>query len=134
MIGSAFREAFDIASNCLKEEGLLKDVSTRDVLEKWIDIKKKRHCSGTSILLKKYPVFKIKKKKIKNRSYRLARNTKKYIFLIRDFVPISMGFRDHSDVRKNTGFIWSVDMSLAVNVLRKIKGVAKEQGEFYAEK
>ena len=45
-----------------------------------------------------------------------------------------MDIRDHSDVRKNTGFNWSVDMSLTANVLRKIKGVAKEEGEFYAKK
>ena len=133
-MGTAFREAFDITSNYLKEEGLFKDASTRDVLEKWIDIKKKRHCSGASVLLKYYPVFKLKRKKIKNRKYRLVRNTKKYVFLIRDFVPTSVGFGDHSDARKDTGFSWSVDLSLTANVLRKIKGVAKEQGVFYAKK
>lgn len=45
-----------------------------------------------------------------------------------------MGIRDHSDVKKDAGFSWSVDLSLTANVLRKIKGVVKEQGVFYAEK
>ena len=134
MIITIFKEDFNMINSTFKEEGLFKDVSTRDVLEKWIDTRKKKHCSRASVLLKYYPVFKLKKKKIKNRKYRLVRNTKKYVFLIRDFVPISTGFRDHSEVKEDAGFSWSVDLSFTANVLKEIKGVAKEQGVFYAKK
>jgi predicted secreted acid phosphatase len=119
MMSDAIEEALAITNNCLKEE-----ILDKNNLRKWLDAKEKKHYlynDGLNILLENHPVFKLKKKKIKNKKHRLVKNTKKYIFFIGDFIPTSVGFRDHSDTEEDVGFSWSVDMSLTANVLRKIK-------------
>lgn len=85
------------------------EIVAKNNLKKWLDTKEKKHNNGLDILLKKYPVFKLKKKKIKNKKYRLVKNTKKYIFFIKGFVPVSTDFRISNDDSKDVGYNWRID-------------------------
>jgi hypothetical protein len=108
MMSDAIEEALAITNNCLKEE-----ILDKNNLRKWLDAKEKKHYlhnDGLNILLENHPVFKLKKKKIKNKKHRLVKNTKKYIFFIRGLVPVSTGFRNSNDSSKDVGFSWCVDV------------------------
>ena len=89
-----------------------KEILDKNNLRKWLDTKKKEHNDGLNILLENHPVYKIKKKKIKNKKHRLVKNTKKYIFFIKVLVPVSTGLRNSNDASKDVGFSWCVDVRL----------------------
>ena len=54
-----------------------KEIITKNILKKWLDTKQENPNNDVDMLIFTYPVFKLKKKKIKNKKHRLVKNTKK---------------------------------------------------------
>ena len=89
-------------------------------LEKWLDTKRETSKKGVDILVKEYPVFKLKKKKIKNKKYNLIKNTKVYFFLFKNCIPKSANFNIPDSANKDDGFNWNIDITFsAENLLNR---------------
>ena len=85
-------------------------------LEKWLDTKRETSKKGVDILVKEYPVFKLKKKKIKNKKYNLIKNTKVYFFLFKDCIPTSVSFSnlENCNPREN-GYKYTVGITYSLD-------------------
>ena len=59
-----------------------KEILDKNNLRKWLDTKKKEHNNGLNILLENHSVFKLKKKKIKNKKHRLVKIQKNIFSLL----------------------------------------------------
>ena len=86
-------------------------------LEKWLDTKRETSKKGVDILVKEYPVFKLKKKKIKNKKYNLIKNTKVYFFLFKNCIPKFADFNIPDSANKDNGFSWNIDITFSAENL-----------------
>ena len=66
--------------------------TTKEYLEKWLNIKEDKKEEGVDILCKNYLTFKLKKRNIKSRSSGFKRNTKVLIYLFKNCIPTSVNF------------------------------------------
>ena len=100
---------------------LTNETLVKEYLERWLDKtdRNKREAS-VDILFKEYPVFKLKKKKIKNKKYNLNKNTKVYSFLFKNCIPKSANFNIPDSANKDDGFNWNVNITFyAENLLNR---------------
>ena len=99
---------------------LANETLVKEHLERWLDKtdRNKREAS-VDILLKEYPVFKLKKKKIKNKKYNLIKNTKVYSFLFKNCIPKFADFNIPDSANKDDGFSWNVDVTFSAESLLK---------------
>ena len=98
---------------------LTNETLVKEHLKRWLDKtdRNKREAS-VDILFKEYPVFKLKKKKIKNKKYNLIKNTKVYFFLFKNCIPKSANFNIPDSVNKDDGFNWNVDITFSAENLQ----------------
>ena len=97
---------------------LTNETVVKEYLERWLDktdINKKE--AGVDILFKEYPVFKLKKKKIKNKKYNLIKNTKVYFFLFKNCIPKFADFNIPDSANKDDGFSWNIDITFSAENL-----------------
>ena len=102
-------------------QDLTNETSVKEYLERWLDkTDRNKREAGVDILLKEYPVFKLKKKKIKNKKYNLIKNTKVYSFLFKNCIPKSADFNIPDSANKDDGFSWNIDIAFsAENLLNR---------------
>ena len=100
---------------------LTNKTSVKEYLERWLDkTDRNKRESSVDILFKEYPVFKLKKKKIKNKKYNLIKNTKVYFFLYKNCIPKSANFNIPDTINKDDGFSWNIDITFsAENLLNR---------------
>ena len=87
-----------------------KEIIIKNILKKRLDTKQENPNNDVDMLISTYPVFKLKKKKIKNKKHRLVKNTKKYSFYIKGLVPVSTGLRISNDDSKDDGYNWCINV------------------------
>ena len=102
-------------------QDLTNETSVKEYLERWLDkTDRNKREAGVDILLKEYPFFKLKKKKIKNKKYNLIKNTKVYSFLFKNCIPKFADFNIPDSVNKDDGFSWNIDITFsAENLLNR---------------
>ena len=106
-------------------DGIIQELTNRTLVrehrERWLSkIDRSKREASVDILFKEYPVFKLKKKKIKNKKYNLIKNTKVYSFLFKNCIPKSANFNIPDSANKDDGFNWNIDITFsAENLLNR---------------